>query len=131
MLFEQAERSKSGNVSNSSRDRRLGSRFKSLLGIAILIIQNWEKLKTLIMTQPHHSQCAVLLFNNNGYGTIYMPQAGFDPLKQSATRVLKLSRRSTSKPPQLDFNIALFLNQFYLKFEIDINLTKNLTTLHY
>ena len=38
-----------------------------------------------------------------------MPQAGFDPLKQSAAQVLKLSWCSTSKPPQLDWKVLYFL----------------------
>ena len=34
--------------------------------------------------------------------TMHRSQAGFNPPIQSATQVLKLSRRFTSKPPQLD-----------------------------
>ena len=37
-----------------------------------------------------------------------MPQAGFNPLKRSATQVLKLSQHSTSKALQLDYSITYF-----------------------
>ena len=43
---------------------------------------------------------------------LYMPQAGFDSPKQSAAQVLKLSRRSTFKPPRLDFCLLIQLNFF-------------------
>ena len=39
-----------------------------------------------------------------------MPQAGFDPPKQIAAQVLKLSRCSTSKPPRLDFRKFVHTN---------------------
>ena len=53
--------------------------------------------------------------NNNSYGTIFMLLARFDPPKQSAAQVLKLSRRSTSKLPRLDCRPALNNSKKYKK----------------
>ena len=46
-----------------------------------------------------------------------MAQAGFNPPKQSATQVLKLSRRSTSKPPRLDYINHLNRHKYRLELE--------------
>ena len=57
-----------------------------------------------------------------------MPQEGFDPPKQSAAQVLKLSRRSTSKPPRLDglseyFSLIFLISKIFKKTTIKPSLS--------
>ena len=70
-------------------------------------------LGLVCIVEPQHKfsclLCHITIYSQNFYHLNIHPQEGFDPPKQSATQVLKLSRRSTSKPPRLDL---LMLNSF-------------------
>ena len=60
---------------------------------------------------------------------LYMAQAGFDPPKQIAAQVLKLSQSSTSKPPGLDYmRTSLPLEVFLLYISINCQLILGITT---
>ena len=75
----------------------------SLMALYIILCIGVIQLRISSPLQ-YHIQTVLVPLSYNRTLSIYMPQAGFDPPKQSAAQVLKQSRRSTFKPPRLDWS---------------------------